>query len=361
MKPRNIVLHEGIGYAGITDFLASNLGFERVRFSAAPSHPSKLKMLWVLMVNTVGLLRFLGSGRKFGDIVVFGHTAIVVRLLERLKLLSYSRMFYFAFFFHSPRWMCVQRLFLFDSIRDHYVTFSEAEIPFYSQYFGIDQSRMHFLRYGDWSTEAKASAPTRPECVPTEGYYFAGGYSNRDYLPLIEAFRMLPASLVIVCSSHNKELNGISVPHNIRILRDLPGDIFDSYIHHAKAVIIPLKHDTGASGQSVMLRTMRNKKAGIATNFGAVRDYIEDGVTGFLIDDIVQKLPPIIRRLESEPGVIITMGTAAYALYERKFSYKTGFASLRTILSNEDLSPAGSLSPAPMTIAQKMKNCPADV
>ena len=58
---------------------------------------------------------------------------------------------------------------------------------------------------------------------------------------------------------------------------DLPGDQFDAYLRDAKACIIPLKHDTGASGQSVMLRLMRNRKAIVATDFSIIRTTISWG------------------------------------------------------------------------------------
>ena len=40
--------------------------------------------------------------------------------------------------------------------------------------------------------------------VVGEDYYFAGGYTNRDYATLIEAWGSIPAPLVIICSALNK-------------------------------------------------------------------------------------------------------------------------------------------------------------
>lgn len=120
---------------------------------------------------------------------------------------------------------------------------------------------MHYLPYGDWSSEwepvsLSEQAVERPA---PENYYFSGGYSNRDYLSLIEAFRGIPTRLIIVCSSLNTELDGCPLPANIQVLRDIPAHVFEAYIRHAKAGIVPLKHDTGASGQSVILSSCRTR------------------------------------------------------------------------------------------------------
>ncbi|HYL11699.1 MAG TPA: hypothetical protein VEV41_01595 [Terriglobales bacterium] len=128
-------------------------------------------------------------------------------------------------------------------------------------------------------------------------YYFPGGYSERDYIGLINAFRTLPVPLVVVCSSLNTELDGFSLPAHITILRDLPTGQFEACIRPAKAGIIALKRDTGAAGQSVLIRLLRNAKPVIASDFGAMRDYIDEGISGFLIRDLSLDLCEVITRL----------------------------------------------------------------
>jgi glycosyltransferase involved in cell wall biosynthesis len=211
---------------------------------------------------------------------------------------------------------------------DHYIVFSEFEIGLYQARLGIARERMHFLPYGDWSAERCEAAPE----TAAGDYYFAGGYSNRDYPALIAAFRPIPARLVIVCSALNKEIVDADLPANVTVLRDLPSPAFDAYVRNAKACIIPLKHDTGASGQSVMLRLMRNRKAVIATDFGSVRGYVIDGESGLLVTDLERDLPAIIARIERDPSIAPTLGAAAYQRYRRYFSFEAGGAALGRIL-----------------------------
>ena len=100
----------------------------------------------------------------------------------------------------------------------------------------------------------------------------------------------------------------------------------------AKACIIPLKHDSGASGQSVMLRLMRNRKAIIANDFGSVRGYIADGESGRLIDDLALDLPEIVDMIERDPKIAAAWGAAAYDRYCRCFSREAGGKALGRII-----------------------------
>jgi glycosyltransferase involved in cell wall biosynthesis len=149
---------------------------------------------------------------------------------------------------------------------------------------------------------------------------------------LIEAFRGIAAPLVIVCSSLNREVSDATLPANVRVLRDLPSEAFETYVRHARACIIPLKHDTGASGQSVMLRLMRNGKIIIASDMGGIRGYVANGISGFLVGDIVRELPQVIAEIERDPAAAARIGEAAYERYCRCFSRAAVAAALKRIV-----------------------------
>jgi glycosyltransferase involved in cell wall biosynthesis len=239
--------------------------------------------------------------------------------LKRLRLVRYETSFCLGWHVRSPRWFPVFRaLSRLDSDDDHYIVFSEWEIGLYQANLGIARERMHFLPYGDWS----GSDDPAPSPAQDRGdYYFAGGFSNRDYPALIAAFRAIPARLVIICSALNKELDALDIPPNVTILHDRPSDEFDAYVRDAKACIIPLKHDTGASGQSVMLRLMRHRKAIIATDFGSVRGYVIDGESA------------AVARIERDPASAEALGAAAHERYCRYFSRDAGGEALGRILA----------------------------
>ncbi len=317
---RNIIvqLHAGenldfaVGMAGI--------GFEQVVLHASGSRfMTKLALLLQYLNGTARLMLISRKLRAVDTMIVSGHFAYAVKLLARLRILKYRRLLCFAFFVHSRRWFPFVRLLSqIDRANDHYVIFSRSEVDLYAERLGIDRSRMHYLPYGEWGRIA-----TLPWAISGEnigGYYFAGGYSNRDYRVLVEAFRTIRARLVIICSRLNRDLDGVSLPHNVNVLYDVSRAVFEAYAQGAKAGIVSLKHDTGASGQSVVLILMRHAKCVIANDAGAVRDYIEPGVSGYLLKDFAADLPQVIARIEQDGGTAEALGKAARDRYEAYFS-----------------------------------------
>jgi len=115
---------------------------------------------------------------------------------------------------------------------------------------------------------------------------------------------------------------------------DIPAPAFDELIRGARAGIIPLQHDTGSSGQSVALTLMRYAKCVIATRVAALREYIEDGISGFWLNDATADLPELIRRLEVESGLAETMGRAALRRYQEQFSLSIAMSAFENVLAS---------------------------
>lgn len=300
------------------------------------------------------ILRQYGSGlcelvwrhhelRDARTVVVFSHFAFVVKLVARCGCLRYQRLFCFGFFLHDPRWFRLFRwLVRLDRSHDHYIVFSESEVELYRSQLGIEQERIHFIPLADWrQIRMPGTQATEPAAAD---YYFAGGRSNRDYVGLVEAFRSIPAQLVIACSQVNwEELKDLELPANVTVLRDIPITEFDEHVRNAKAGILPLRHDTGSSGQSVALALMRDAKCILATKNGGLQEYIDDGVSGYWINDLAHDLPRLIRRLEEEPGRAEGMGKAARQHYEERFSLTIAASAFENVLASV---PYGAISSA---------------
>jgi glycosyltransferase involved in cell wall biosynthesis len=318
-------------FPDMASFIAEKFGFDLLQLRDYEIHraQSKWAHLGGLVRQSFDLVRSLGRLRRCRVVIAIGPISYLIKLLRRLGLVRYEKSFCLGWHVRSPRWFPVFRaLSRLDGGGDHYIVFSEWEIGLYQARLGIAAERMHFLPYGDWSAATDEPAPE-----PASGdYYFAGGYSNRDYPALIGAFRSIPARLVIICSALNKEIDAIDLPSNVTVLRDVPSETFDTYVRNARACIIPLKHDTGASGQSVMLRLMRNRKAIIATDFGSVRGYVIDGESGRLVKDIERDLPAIVAGIERDPAAVSVLGAAAYERYCQYFSLSAGEKALGCIL-----------------------------
>jgi glycosyltransferase involved in cell wall biosynthesis len=206
----------------------------------------------------------------------------------------------------------------------------------YRAELGIDAERLHYIPLGDWR-KARAGQPLVQRSIWGD-YYFAGGRSNRDYGALVEAFRTIPAKLLIVCSHSNLEdLETSALPDNISVVCDVSAAKFDEMISCAKAGIIPLRHDTGSAGQSVALTLMRHAKCVLATRVGALLGYVEHGVSGYWFDDAAEDLPGLIRCLEEQAGLAKVMGCAALRQYEEHFSLSIAMAAFENILASVPL------------------------
>jgi glycosyltransferase involved in cell wall biosynthesis len=319
-------------FPDMTSFIREKFGFDLLQLSDYEIHRalSKWAHLRGLTRQSCELICSLRRLRDCRMVIAIGPISYLIKLLHRLGLVRYEKSFCLGWHIRSPRWFPLFRaLSRLDGGGDHYIVFSEFEIGLYQTNLGIAPERMHFLPYGDWSAENLAAAPETAE----GDYYFAGGYSNRDYPALIAAFRHIPARLVIVCSALNKEIVDSELPPNITVLRDLASEAFEAHVRNAKACIIPLKHDAGASGQSVMLRLMRNRKTIIATDFGGVRGYIVNAESGFLLEDMERELPAIVERIERDPVAAKAFGMAAYRRYCEHFSLSAGEKALGSILA----------------------------
>jgi glycosyltransferase involved in cell wall biosynthesis len=204
----------------------------------------------------------------------------------------------------------------------HYVLFSQFEKTLYAKAFSFDENRMVYLPYGDLSDlETQADAEVQLVKEPDDSRcFFSGGYSNRDYLSLIETFRSLPFKLIIVCSALNTEIREAIIPPNVKVLREVSSRLFDAYVKSAKACIIPIAHNTGAAGQSCLLRYMKNRKIIIATDTDVIREYITDGVSGILVNDNHESMASAIRAVNANTEGYRCYAEAAYESYARHFS-----------------------------------------
>jgi glycosyltransferase involved in cell wall biosynthesis len=331
--------HEDADFVGHLE----ELGFQRVVLGGRRQRfGGKLALFLQAIGSTAQLLRYSRSLGRMDTVVTLGHFAFAVKLLGRLRLIRYRRLFCSNFFVRSARWFPVFRtLRHLDTSKDHYLIYSSSELPLYSKQLGIDPERLHFIPCGDWRPARPEEQDSRPiSSMFEDGYYFSGGFSNRDYAGLIEVFRKVRAPLLIVCSKLNLEVEEASLPSNIKVMRDVSSAQFDDCIRHSKCGIVPLKYDTGSSGQTVVLRMMRFAKPVVVSDIGAVRDYVEPGKSCYMVRDLRAELPSVIAAIESDPEAAAKIGKTGQALYERSFSRPMLEERLQKILWETETPPA---------------------
>ena len=200
--------------------------------------------------------------------------------------------------------------------------FTQQEVEDYARRLGIERSRLLFIAHGDWPQPIDVPDVFSPDpAIDLETpFYFAGGFTNRDYTPVIETFKKLDQRLIVVCSKSNAEVVENDIPANIAVYRDITFPEFELVLRAAKAVIIPLKQDTGAAGHSVLIRSMRNAKLVLANNFRIIDDYVEHGVSGLLLNDMADDLRRVILEIEVAPERFVPIQEAALLKFQRDYS-----------------------------------------
>lgn len=325
-QERVILRRCGNAHPHFSNYFVRKLGCSDLcRLTYDSGSKSKLAHLRDLAGDLVYVMKNLKQIRAAREIIAMGSMAVNIATLSKLGVLpTCQKIYWFGLFVHNPKWLRILRypFLLLDSERVHYVLFSEFEKTLYKQNLSLGEERMHYVPYGDLS---ERSAQQEISVVPIrdmgeDEFFFSGGYSNRDYVSLIEAFRDLPYKLVIACSKLNSEINGLEVSSNIIIVRDVPSEVFDGYIRASRACILPIAHDTGAAGQSSLLRFMKNRKIIIATDTGIVREYITNGVSGILVGDNCRGLSMAVREVATNIVAYKACADAARECFVNVFS-----------------------------------------
>ena len=306
-------------------FLAEDHGFDILYRDASPPVKRQTKLYFVkhAIFDVLFLLKRLRQIRRYDYILALWHAAPAFMLLKRLGLINYEKMLWFGFSVHSSFWARIYRLIAkLDKKNTWFVVFTEQEIEDYARRLGIPSSRLLFIPHGDWPQPIQipdAFAPD-PDLDLTTPFYFAGGFTNRNYAPVIETFRKLGHRLIIVCSSTNTDVVDTELPANVSVYRDITFENFELLLAASKAVIIPLRYDAGAAGHSVLVRSMRNGKIVIANDFRIIDDYIKNDVDGVLVSDLEEALQKAITDIEAGGASFERIREAAKQRFERDYS-----------------------------------------
>lgn len=306
-------------------FLSESHHFETIYRTDSPPETNRTKFFFVsqTLQDFLFLLRRLKQIKRYRYILALWHSAPAFMLLKRLGLIDYDQLLWFGFSVHTDFWARVYRILAkLDTRTTWFVVFTEQEVEDYAERLGISPNKLLFIPHGDWPQPINVPDVFTPDPdIDLETpFYFAGGFTNRDYKPVIETFRRLDQRLIIVCSGTNVDVVDEELPPNVTVYRDITFPEFELLLRASKAVIIPLKHDRGAAGHSVLVRSMRNAKIVIANDFRIVEDYIENGVDGILIDDMDQGLEQVVNEIEADDKQFDPIRDAAFQRFQTTYS-----------------------------------------
>lgn len=327
-------------------FLSEAHDFEIIYRTASGPEARRTKLFFIsqTLFDLIFLLKRLKTIKRYRYILALWHSAPAFMLLKRLGLIDYDKLLWFGFSVHTSFWSKLYKLIAkLDTETTWFVVFTEQEVEDYSRLLGIESNKLLFIPHGDWPQPIdvpNAFAPD-PDIDLETPFYFAGGFTNRDYKPVIETFRKLDQRLIIVCSKTNVDVVDEELPPNITVYRDITFPEFEFLLRASKAVIIPLKHDKGAAGHSVLVRSMRNAKIVIANEFRIVENYIEGGVDGVLIDDMDQALEKVVLEIESVPERFDPIRDAAFERFQANYSQEAMEQMMSDLIEGRRVKAAG--------------------
>jgi glycosyltransferase involved in cell wall biosynthesis len=175
----------------------------------------------------------------------------------------------------------------------------------FSEALRVPRDKFVFVPYHATITANRKQDP------PTQDYVFAGGDGNRDYPNLIEAVRGLRVKLIIA-ALHRHHFNGIEIPLNVEIVTVSPEE-FTRLMAGSLFAVVPMQRGLEhAGGQQTYINAMTMGKAVIVADDSGAEDYVESGVTGFVVPaGDVAAMRRAIAELIEDPDRTRDMGSHA--------------------------------------------------
>jgi glycosyltransferase involved in cell wall biosynthesis len=151
---------------------------------------------------------------------------------------------------------------------------ARREINVYAKRLKLPTDRIRFLPFHTNIIE--------PRMVPASGgYIFSAGKSGRDFATLAAAVEGLDIKVVVVTDQCH--LHEISLPPNVEVQSDIPYEKYLELLNGCSMVVVPLKKLVRSTGQVVILEAMALGKPVVTTDTVGTEDYIQHGVTGWLV------------------------------------------------------------------------------
>jgi glycosyltransferase involved in cell wall biosynthesis len=180
------------------------------------------------------------------------------------------------------------------------------EVEALSRAFAIPRHRFNLVRLAFLHRDIAASRD--------ENYVVAGGVNGRDWKTFAEAVEALPYEFKVFAKT-----TGENMPPNVIVKWVSCEDYFRS-LEAASCVVLPLLPDKlRCTGTTSWTAAMAMGKVLVVTGMECVSDYIEDGVTGFIVvHGDAAALRSRIKQIMEDAGLRRKVGEAA-----RKRAWRT--------------------------------------
>lgn len=216
------------------------------------------------------------KGRPYGVITCFPQLAMIAGLI---KMLTFRDTRIVAYNFNLGGFPGGFRRYLARLSAkniDVFVVHSPSEILSYANYLGVNNERIKFipLQRGELAIERHEDT--------NSPFIISMGSAHRDYRTLIDALNKMKIRTVIV--TRKDIVDNLPKSEFLEFHYGLSENECIKLLASARISIVPVCNLTTASGQITIVNSMRLGVPLIATRCPGTEGYIEDGVTGVLVE-----------------------------------------------------------------------------
>lgn len=188
-----------------------------------------------------------------------------------------------------------------------------------SKTFGVPEEKFIVTPFGLPDTYEK----WKNSKVEYNDYSFSIGRSNRDFDFLVEAWKKMPSTELLVIASDSYK-PGVDLPNNVIHRTDIGGDAQFPYIANCKMMIIPIEDGSICSGDTVLLKAMSYEKPVVVTEPSTLAEmYIDNGVDGILTPKKTDRFCCILQTYIFNESQLKRLGCAARSKYIERFSRRS--------------------------------------
>jgi glycosyltransferase involved in cell wall biosynthesis len=202
--------------------------------------------------------------------------------------------------------------------------FCRIEAANYAARFGIPAKKFVWIPYC-------FSVPDSPEGAEG-GFAFSGGLHHRDYPTLFAAVAGLPLELQV--AAPRSHFADASVPPNVTILGVVSGDEYWRKMREARFVVVSLESGLArCPGVITYVAAMRMGKCAVVNEPSGAPDYIESGISGFVVPagDAASLRRQIVSLVENE-GLAGTVGSQAKLEAAERFSPAAYYSAVKAVV-----------------------------
>ncbi len=230
---------------------------------------------------------------------------------KRVKLIGYEIIFNFKDNLRNKAVIQLWRI----AVKkiDKLVVQTTSEREYLSSIFRISNQKFETIPF--YTENAAYIGPTE------DGYIFAAGRMERDFITLLQALKQNNLPAVIVADESLKQVLEPLKSERVSIYYNIPKKQYLELLQKARLVVVPLFKGAAARGQVVILEAMKYGKPVLSSRVAGTIDYIEHTETGLLTEpENTAQMRSLLEQYFPNFDALVELGKKGFEAQRRRFS-----------------------------------------